>query len=1228
MLAEIADREKYKDGFALDKWLRNLGLRRSRSLRHMDYEERKAALSGMDFSAPFILTGSDYDEDSYELINITSRTHYDPVLGVLEDQLIFWRYIPWGEEQKSQTLYTLSIRARQDPTQEEDELPVLLPDQIWVNGSCVFNGPINGGKDDPYRPEHWRNINRVIELSKRVKERLNPNSSARDFAKILAGGSNVENLLAQATGVGATLTGLSGKGGFNSTLTPYFLDAVSTGDDKPVFFVRDLDHLKAIHGFYYNTIERQRAMETDWQETGVSGQSGQRYLSDIEYFRDPKTGNHVFRIYGEAEEGPDGDDIPPPFDMARVEYEERAPNEFHMVSADFMENGPNRFKSYKDCLNVVGFIQKAGTSLAKREYPGFRSIAAECDLLPHINEMGIPPLLEEGGEFKWIPFFGTNIEKRIENFGNGIGGGNLFVHRARKADGTITEVKVLHDLPYEPGTSESDWDGAQPNVPDFDYLVLSHDHFDHATLEFYAYKGLLKGKPVICDERVMNIVKSRLKKLDVPRRLWPQFITYDHPHMIPTGHNQFAYPIRDEDGNIRIWAQFCKHAAEHTALTDGAMFTGCVNSDIKDTYALYGDAFDLSDDGKEFFTKGQLALEGLNGITAEDLKKAYRSPDELYIALHDPTGVMTPGRCARPEEVKDTWRECHKLLNDDEVVVHFPFSTSHLEIQAMRELWAEEGTLRNSVAVGANAQIRETILNRFGMNPKINLPDVELPFGLLPQEAYDAAFDTIADYKSTCLEKARKINEKRPNGASVAAILAKDVPYQVFSHIERVAKMQQAQGEAKPKMLFDAFFAGKPEIFEEMAQKAGFPGGDKPRTMPRVVLRALDKIVKENVLKSIQMDHNLIWDTPYWMLRSLVKNGKIRFPDNSINSYNMYLAIMAQQKKAARRATRTSDLAKKIFRRMYGKLGILSTGVTGTPEEQFSSLSRFADGDSLFDYDEEVRKSGFKLDAERMVLFVTQTPSAGEFMEKSQNALMERVAKNRNVTIFCAYKNGFKIYNPKDKKDRILQRFHELGWNCQWDGKSNQIRVQDQPFHIHGHGFFEDVVNTIKFMKAKLHEAIHIPGWQSYKYFQEAVRKGGGKCSIVKPQDHVAREYREDPQTREPFMKNTDYLTPSYWLIRLRRKYGQQYGGIVDMVLAYFMRQDGNKRTDALDVRSHDGDLFSRKTAGILIDAWLKSRRAGHSAKQRVNSPSSANIQAAGGKPQRVPAGMALRYQG
>lgn len=1226
MLIEQTRDEKYKDSFTLDKWLRNLGLRRSRSLRHMDYEERKAALTSIDFSAPFIITGSDYDEESLELINVTSHTRYEPTLGILEDQLIFWRYIPWGEEQKNQTLYTLSLRARRDPAQDDDELPILLPDQIWVNGSCVFNGPINGGKDDPYRPEHWHNINRLVEFSKRVKEKLNQKAPARDFAKTLAGETKTENLLAQASGVGTTLTGLSNRGGFTSTLTPYFLEAISTGDDRPAFFVRDLDQLKSIHGFHYNSVEPQGAMEMDWQETGVAMQSGQRYVSDIDYFKDTATGRHVFRIYAEAEEGPDSIDIPPPFDMARVEYEEVSPNEFQLVFADFMENGPDKFKSYKDYLNVIGFIQKSGNKFSKREYPNFRSIAAQCDLLDRINEMGIPPALEDGGEFKWIPYFGTNIEKRIENFGDGIGGGNLFVHRGRKKDGTISEVKVLHDLPYEPGTSDSDWDGLQPNVPDFDILILSHDHFDHATLEFYAYKGLLRGKPVICDERVMAIVKSRLKKLDVPRRLWPQFINYDHPDMIAMGKDQYAYPIRDEDGNIRIWAQLCRHAAEHTALTDGCLLTGCYNRLIKDTYALYGDAFDLSEQGKDFFSKGQLPLAGLHGITPEDLAKAYRSPDELYIALHDPTGATIPGYCPRPHEVQDTWRKCHKLLNDDEVVVHFPFSTSHLEIQTMRELWAEEETLRNSVAVGANAQIRETVLNRFGINPKINLPDVEIPAGILPQEAYDIAMATLAECKQACRDKAQKINQKKPNGATMAAILAKDVPYQVFSHIERLAKIQMAQGNTKPPILFDAFFAGKPEIFEDMAQKCGFPGGDKPRTMPRNVLRAIDKILREKVAESIQMDHNLTWDTPYWMLRKLVKNGKIRFDDNSINSYNMYIAIMHQQNRAARRATRTSDLAKRIFRRMYGKLGILSTGVTGTPEEQFSSLSRFADGDSLFDYDEVTRKSGFKLDPERMILFVTQTPSAGAHMERSQNALMERVAKNRNVTIFCAYKNGFKIYNPKDKKEKILRRFKELGWNCEWDAKSNQIRVHDQPFHIHGHGFFEDIVNIAKFMKAKLHEAIHIPGWQAYKYYQEAIKKADGRTSIVKPQDHVAREYREDPDTGLPFMKNTDYLTPSYWLIRLRRKYGQQYGGIVDMVLAYFMRQDGNKRTDALDVRSYDGDYFDTRTAGILQTVWMMSRRAGSSAKQRVNSPSAANIQAAGGKPKRVPAGMALRF--
>jgi len=462
-------------------------------------------------------------------------------------------------------------------------------------------------------------------------------------------------------------------------------------------------------------------------------------------------------------------------------------------------------------------------------------------------------------------------------------------------------------------------------------------------------------------------------------------------------------------------------------------------------------------------------------------------------------------------------------------------------------------------------------------------------------------------------------------------IIRKDVPYQIYNQIYAQAKEAIEGGNKKPKVLYDVFFSSDDTYLRDVAKILQLDVATVPDVIPSVVRNAL-QAQYESYSKKFKSNEEKEADTTFWMLRSIVKNGKVAFSSKcSFNDYKMYLAIMAGQKTAARHGVRTSKRAKEHFRARPGQLGIVSTGPTGTAEEQFASLSRYARGDSLFDYDEVVRNTGFKLNPEQLTIFITQPPSMGDAASKAQESLIQQIVKNRGNTVFCAYRNGFKIYNPKEHRRAYEQHFRSLGWECQWHAQANQLVVHDQPMHIHGHRFYDDMKDKISDPrhKPKLVEFIHMPSLKAFKNGQEIVRRAGKKTSIKNPDTHRAYRFETDQETGEPQMALTDYLTPSFWLFRLRRKYGLQYGGVLEMVRAVIMKREGNKRSDGLDVRSTGEGFYAQSTASRVVGDLTKAARGifgPSSARRRSTSPSRASVQKPGTRPLGPAAGSMLRF--
>lgn len=1278
---DLNNSNELKELFALDKVLRNLNLWRGPVISGKSDEERKAAIEAIDFSQGFVLNGASFDPDGLQIINVTSETTYDEENGLLNDKIIFWKHSPYDQSEGKETSdhYVIAMQYKRDAYQDESGVPVMVPDQIWVNGSQIFNSTMNGGANDPTQPKFRRLIDRVVELSQRVKETLSEREPAENLAMILADGREGDNILKEISGGSPFLEGLSEAGGFAQTLTPFFLDVIQEDGETLQLNCKSIDDLKAVHGFHVNTIDQGRTLQDVWEKSATHMESGVRFTVRNEFEFNEETGRYVFKLNCFPENPPSDVEAPEQIEIARLEYEYNEEGLFELKDWNFMESDKEKFQSLSSQQKLLGLYQTCLNYLNKGKYPPIHDIVYQVELDDVISEFHTPPTLAEGHECLWLPFNGRNLDKQAGPGGDNLGGGNAFSMRYKKDDGSWSVSNILIDIPYQPFGSKGDWEGMQPDFKaiweNTDTIFLTHDHFDHATLEFLAYQGLMKGKKVICDEAIEHIVRQRMSTLGVKKEDFPMFVNFDDPGagFIKKDDGTYIYNVTDNDGNTRGKMQICPKGALHTAQVDTFMFTPCFNDDqFGETYFTYGDSYEISKKGKIFAAEGQLGLlrdpslsdetkarlieqtvpmkkEGGTYKKAEefetqilrDLAAQYpdRDFERLYIAMHDPTNCTQTGHAPRPEAVKDTWRELLKLC-DDELVFHVPFSTNIAEISAMDQVISEAGTLRNSTDVGGNMETRGSVLNMFGADPDLDLRTVKIPAEKHPKVLYDLSLEAVGNFLSERESLAVIAAEKRKDGKTDKELLAEDKPYQAMSVLKAKAEAEIKAGNDKPQILHDCFLVNNnEEIWRELYSEAGFdinPNGPQPdfgyfKKLPLELFDDKKSEIKAETYRKLDIatlqeenpDFNFdsvvdYWSNKsvdYWCLKSVLDNGEIQFDKLrpcTRNDKRMYDAIMNDQDEASIHHSRTSKIGK-FFRNFADNLLIRTTGPFGTAEEQFATLYRYAYGDSLLDYDEFVRNTGYQInDDTPKTLFVTQTPSTGHAAQIAQEKLMRTIVQNKNDTIFCATKNGFKVYNPKEKLTPMLTQFKALGWNAEWDSRNNQIHVHDVPFHVHGHGFRDDLRDTVKACRAKMHTVIHNPGWENYMVAREVIEQEGGNFDSSDMKDFVGIKAEYDDESGELKHNITDVLTPSYWLVRIRRKYGQMYGGVVEMMRAIVLRDDGDNKLSGTRVRrSGPGNSQGTFDKGVTHQAktdFTQASNMDHSARASEIGVSHANI--------------------
>ncbi len=1271
--------------YALDKLLRKIGMWPGPRLENLKKEERRELYDRMvekgDFDKPYVLARSSCDPDSGQLSSMISYVSYDPDPDMSGDRkwihkLIYWRHMPWadGEQTEEEDVQVVELRGLANPEQTGDTVPDILPEQVWWNGKQMFQGGVYGGGHNPFRPEFRRFFGRVVEVSKRCNEILrNPARSLELIGRIFEPAK-------EALGSAPQIRGITSDGKWDpveSTLNSLFTNAITKpGDtitlnlpavsvDENLFDLDEerknkreltpLDRLKIVNGFFYSSLPNVHGMMEDWGEPSTDFDSGMPYLASALYEYDEERKRHIFRQYIMPEDPPEDMDAPEPFDMIRLEYSQDG-DRFTLEDASMMDLPSGEFDDRASKLRLLGMMQDCANELAQGRYPDYRNHLFRHRLQDKFSEFGPPPGEDVGGEFKWYSMNGRSLEKKADVFGgNNVGGGQVLISRVMKTDQDdrkrISETAMIHDFPLIVSKPESDYDGLSPDVMrvlnavrNGGAIMISHDHFDHASLQYLAKmkdedgNGWLKGVKVVCREDIGYIIRNQMTRIGVRPEDWPEFVYYDqpggHPDIKDMGDGQYAYCARDEDGIARIWTQICRKGSMHTAETDMHAFTGCYGDEhYHDTYVSDGDAFGIFEHGWRFLEKGQLALARLPEVTYEKLTAKIKDFNKLYIGWDEPTGVTLDGNAPRITQFEDTFRHCLRSLPEGYMVSHHSFSTNILERRVVRKICNEPETLRNVTAAGANSTIRDSCMNMFGVGPHIDdsdpdkdvvydetdLREVDIPPELLPQSAYDAALVAANDFLKTRIAKAEKARErsKKANPPSVEELLEKDVPYLVFREILRQAEEEKKNGNSKPLALYDAFFSGNENAFEKIVDELKLPKADTTRKMPRVVRNALDNERKRLSAELINEEKDPEANTEFWMLRNLAKNGRIRFSTKCCwNERNMYDAIMREggQETAARHGVRSSKRALN-FRKDLGNLLVCATGATGSVGEQLSMLSSYAEGRSLYDHDEIARNTGYKIDSEKMILFVTQTPSMGDEARKNQERIVQDIVRNRGNTVFLSFHGGFRIINPKEHRAHFENYYRSQGWNIRWDGRNNELVVEDHHLHIKGHRSYNDMLKKMldPRYKVKLVEAIHIPGWESLNRWTEIVLRAGRRTSIEKPDDYQAMECRED-ENGNPYMKVTDYLTPSYWLFKLRRKYPRQYGGYLEMLRLFIMPREGRRRMDALDVRS-DGasNMFEETVAAITSGAFLKPYFKGvASAAQHYLGPDPANVRPEG----------------
>ena len=968
--------------------------------------------------------------------------------------------------------------------------------QLWVQSQCIFDVSRGDTLDDP---ETAKRVNRVLEGVNRMNAHLREGGDVADTAKIFDA-----CMFDDVLGEHLIIKGLSKEGGYTFSLSSAFA-RVADEEAKRIAFknISETD-LKAILGFQINTLEKDKNYDKARELTTNDPQSGKTYVSGSAY-KKAKDGTITASVYLRPDDGEatlEAEDVP---DFVSFEFKpvsgKGGKNAGYELTDVKFEGRKISLDDTDMILRLIGLSQDCNRDICNWKYPSFMDHIAKRDLLDKIDPLPVPKSLEKkGGELLYVSMHGSGTEKHIENFGDQIGIGGLFLQRGRKQDGMISTVGAVVDFPFASGGPDSNYDGAVPDyLPFWDDIrsfFITHDHFDHADgMAYYAKAGLMKKKDVYATPEVKYMLRAKMDYLQVPKNLRPKI------HVLrEEGH----VALKDEDGVNRLIVQYSPNGTRHSARCTPYVVSGVYgNEHYNGSTVVYGDGNTINPSGREFFKKGLKALDGKEDVPKELLKSKYS------VVLHDITAVRYEGHAPEPEDVEENLSIATGWFADKGVLMA-PITTNDAEYTVAMNTASRTG--RHITAVGSNAERRLACKNLFGVDPFINLRE----FALDPFEEF---------FKGD-------------------SIIPRDI---LEDYVDRFLALDDDDEEK----------------------------GKVPATYLEALEQARKKIKKTEKDKVQPRDREHVSAVRSYIKETLDKHGQLVF-ENDVNGYLMWKAIMDGQDTASMRATRTSKMAKE-FRDNPSELMIFVTGTQGNAEEHFSTVQKLVNYFSLLDANPEVQPTGYKINLQDYVAVITQSAIPGN--ENSQDRMIQDLVEQRDITVIGAIKDGFKVYNPKDKRHEIEHDLRRRGWNFDTDANGN-LHVHGHSIHFHGHGFKKNLESIISDIPAHTHEVHHVPDRNSYDTFRRLSREKGFGHSEQQPEDFLVRRISAKGKKPGDLYAPVARLNPSYILVNMERKYGQFYNGSLSLSRVTKLAREGGNRDDGLMARTGGKDgTYQRKTA-------------------------------------------------
>lgn len=781
--------------------------------------------------------------------------------------------------------------------------------------------------------------------------------------------------------------------------------------------------------------------------------------------------------------------------------------------------------------SLIGLFQSCQRRMSQNSVPPMNDLIRMHRLSHLVNDF--PPIPQgDRAEMHMGIIQGSGVGKgqKYEGAGEGPSGGTVFLSQRQNQEKVCIDRVVLL---VDPGMTLGH-DALQDDIRPYRRphqtlnIAITHEHFDHLKMEYYAKTGLLgydeknniPRVKVFADPYVMREIRESLG--DVEPNQWPELVALN----TPIGQ----HIITDQHDCSHMVLKWCRDAALHSGIVTGYEVTALPDGHIPaESYFIMGDGIELTPQGQDFAQRSSRLMSLVKQYIPVKHHHYWQNPAD--IALRDTTSPDDAGFAPRPNDVSDFYQNLFKALGPETTHLVVPFSTNHREIQAVFDAFNRLG---RGFLMGVSGKMagRMTKMNTEGVLPLVDLSSVEITPEMVPQTIYagimkyfeameevyrfrvmsgDASYKDRANLSMMTALIKRFSNEWQETGQMTIPSLfyeflnkeKQEGTREDLKHKFARLHIQQALQQMRKKIHED---------IEEESQAFGLP--DKARK----------KIVQ--YLKQTSMVSKAVHD--------ISKYGKIIFKKNNINGYLRWSALKNQQEYCCLYRSKDTQFAKIINalrekghpRMMQDHLGILTTGPTA---EMMSAVERLIRFNSPFSHRPEISPSGVSLRHQDVFLHVMQPAiPVGDRLE-AQEQMIQKLGEMGYPMGVAQRRAGWIAYHASNYHAQIRDMIAEQGEATQRLA-DDQIFLPNAAAHFGGHGREDDFRLVTQQIPAPIHCVSHIGKPQSGIWGNHLIKEGGKAQGIVRPQNRVFYRPLMDPKTQEvmpmPLMV-TGTMTPA-----------------------------------------------------------------------------------------------------